>query len=627
MRRGLWSGWAVAAASLAAVGGMWSAGYGAESSEPSTANVVQAPPGPCVNGAADIGETYYPGVGNGGYDVTHYDLNLKYDPATRILDGKATITAAATQHLCRFNLDLRGLTVTSVKVNGAAATFTRDGRELIITPPQPLLPAGSFEVEVLYNGEPGPAPRDPDGFLDGWNYTEFGAYTSTPPQGADTWYPNNNWTHDKAAFTFTVTVPADRQVMSNGILVSNTINEAAGTSTWVWDAPDPMATYLATLQIGKYTILRGETSTGVPIINGIRPDQLTAQAQQRLTTIGPILDFFGERFGAYPFAATGVIVDLVNAGYQMEQQTRPIFTSANGLSALAHELAHQWWGDSVAMRRARDVWLSEGFATFSNWLWVEHTGGTTAHQAFLNQWNRTGTFWNNTVHDPGVVNQYQSATVYQRGALTLQALRRKIGDELFFRTLKAYHATFGGSTADTDDFVAIAQRESGQDLRDFFKQWLYTPGKPSDAYCYCFTPPATTGTVSGTVPATLSLTLGQPALFAPFTPGVAQDYLASTQATVVSSAADATLTVADPSPTAPGHLLNGGFSLPQALQVRAPDAFAPIGATPLTLRTWTAPMSNEPVQLEFKQAIGARDALRTGTYSKTFTFTLSTTNP
>ena len=96
---------------------------------------------------------------------------------------------------------------------------------------------------------------------------------------------------------------------------------------------------------------------------------------------------------------------------------------------------------------------------------------------------------------------------------------------------------------------------------------------------------------------------------------------------MVSSAADATLTVADPSPTAPGHLLNGGFSLPQALQVRAPDAFTPIGATPLTLRTWTAPMSNEPVQLEFKQAIGARDALRTGTYSKTFTFTLSTTNP
>ena len=154
-----------------------------------------APPTTCVNGAPDLGDTYYPGIGNGGYDVAHYDLDIKYNPTTHILDGKATITAAATQNLCRFNLDLRGLTVSSVKVNDAAATFTRDGRELIITPAQPLPAATAFTVEVLYSGEPGPAPRDPDGFIDGWNYTENGSYTSTPPQGADTWYPCNNTTH------------------------------------------------------------------------------------------------------------------------------------------------------------------------------------------------------------------------------------------------------------------------------------------------------------------------------------------------------------------------------------------------------------------------------------------------
>jgi hypothetical protein len=644
MRSGLWlkSGWVVAVGALAAMGGMAIAGFGATGApQPQRAAPVvakaAAPPTACVNGAGDLGDTYYPGIGNGGYDVTHYDLNLKYDPATRILDGKATITAAAIQNLCRFNLDLRGLTVTSVKVNGAPAQFTRDGRELIITPPAPLPAPSGFTVEVLYNGEPGPAPRDPSGFIDGWNYTENGAYTSTPPQGADTWYPNNNTTNDKAAFTFTVTVPADRQVMSNGILVSNTIDEAAGTSTWVWDAPDPMATYLATLQIGKYTIQRGETSTGIPIINGIRPDQLTAQAQQRLNNIGPILDFFSERFGPYPFVATGVIVDLTSVGYQMEQQTRPIFTSANGLSALAHELAHQWWGDNVAMRRARDVWLSEGFATFANWLWVEHTGGTTAQQAFNNQYARaaTQTFWNNTVVDPGVVNQYQSSTVYQRGAMTLQALRRKIGDDAFFRTLKAFHATFGGGVAETQDFVAIAQRESNMDLRDFFKVWLYTPGKPSETYCFCLVPPATPGAVNGTVPATLALTLGGPASFGAFTPAVARDYLASTTANVVSTAGDAALSIADPSSTATGHLVNGAFSLPQALQARATNAanqstvFANVGssAAPTPLLTWTGPTSNDAVSLEFKQAIAANDALRTGNYGKTVTLTLSTTSP
>ena len=258
MRRGLAAG--IAAAGAAGVlGGMAIAGFGVQATAPPGTKVVAvAPPTTCVNGAKEIGDTYYPGIGNGGYDVTHYDLNVKYDVHTRHLDGRARITAAATQNLCRFNIDLRGLTVTSVKVNDAPATFTRDGRELIITPAEALNAATGFLLEIDYNGEPGPAPRDPDGFLDGWNYTENGAYTSTPPQGADTWYPNNNTPNDKASFRFTVTTNADRQVMSNGVLVSNTVDEAAGTSTWVWDAPDPMATYLATLQIGKYTILRDD---------------------------------------------------------------------------------------------------------------------------------------------------------------------------------------------------------------------------------------------------------------------------------------------------------------------------------------------------------------------------------
>ena len=626
MRRGL-AGVIAAAGAAGVLGGMAIAGFGVQATPPpGTKLVAVAPPSTCVNGAKEIGDTYYPGIGNGGYDVTHYDLDLKYDVHTRLLDGKAKITAAATQNLCRFNIDLRGLTVTSVKVNDAPATYVRDGRELIITPAEALNAASGFVLEIDYNGEPGPAPRDPSGFIDGWNYTENGAYTSTPPQGADTWYPNNNTPNDKASFRFTVTTNADRQVMSNGVLISNTVDEAAGTSTWVWDAPDPMATYLATLQIGKYTIQRGTTASGIPFINGIRPDQLTEQAQTRLNNLGPILDFFGTKFGTYPFVASGVIVDLVTVGYQMEQQTRPIFTSANGLSALAHELAHQWFGDHVAIQRMRDVWLSEGFATFANWLWVENTGGTTAQAAFNNQWARAAntTFWNNTVHDPGVTNQYQSATVYQRGAMTLQALRNKIGDEAFFNTLKAYVSTFGGGTAGTNDFVAIAQRESGQDLRDFFKVWLYTPGKPSDVYCFCTTP--SQGTVTGDVPATLALTLGGPATFGTFTPGVARDYTASTTANVTSSAGDAALSIADPSAVSKGHLVNGAFALPSALQARATGAFVDVGTSP-TLLTWNGPVSNQSVPLEFKQSIGAGDALRTGSYSKLLTLTLSTTTP
>ena len=482
-----------AVAAVAAFGGMAITGFGGDGKPddvPIAQQVAAAPPTTCVNGAGDLGDTYYPGIGNGGYDVTHYDLNLGYNPTTHILNGSATITAAATQNLCRFNLDLRGLTVASVKVDGAAATWTRDGRELIITPAQPLRAATGFVVEVVYSGEPGPAPRDPDGFIDGWNYTENGSYTSTPPQGADTWYPCNNSTNDKATFTFNVTVPADRQVMSNGQLITNTVDEAAGTSNWVWEETEPMATYLATLNIGKFTILRDTTASGVPVINGVRPDQLTDLARSRLANIGPIIDFFGTRFGKYPFSSVGAIVDVTNAGYQMETQTRPEFTSANGLSALAHELAHQWFGDHVAVRRMRDVWLSEGFATFANWLWVENTGGTTA-QAVVQHQLRT-----RREHD--VLEQHRarsgrSQPVPERHGLHARrhdaaGAAPKIGDDAFFQTLKDYVATFGGGVASTQDFIAIAQRDSGQDLREFFRVWLYTPGKPSESYCYCLRP-------------------------------------------------------------------------------------------------------------------------------------------
>ena len=403
--------------------------------------------------------------------------------------------------------------------------------------------------------------------------------------------------------------------MSNGQLISNTVDEAAGTSTWVWEETEPMATYLATVNIGKFTILRDTTASGVPIINGVRPDQLTDLARTRLAGIGNIIDFFGTKFGQYPFSSVGAIVDVTNAGYQMETQTRPEFTCANGLSALAHELAHQWFGDHVAVRRMRDVWLSEGFATFANWLWVENTGGTTAQASFNTNYARAAntTFWNNTVFDPGVVNQYQNATVYTRGGMTLQALREKIGDDAFFQTLKDYVATFGGGVASTQDFIAIAQRDSGQDLRDFFKVWLYTPGKPNETYCYCDGARdrrAGRRQRAGDAGADARHRADVRRLH----PGVAKDYMATTTANVISTAGDATLSVGDSSPTAPGHLVNGTFSLPQAVQA-AGDATRGVrrrrSGRAADAADLDRPVSNDAVTLEFKQAIGATDALRT----------------
>ena len=283
----------------------------------------------------------------------------------------------------------------------------------------------------------------------------------------------------------------------------------------------------------------------------------------------------------------------------------------------------------------RDVWLSEGFATFANWLYTEHNGGTTAQQSFNTQYARASnnSLWTNQVVNPGVANQYQNATVYTRGGMTLQALRARIGDTAFFNTMRDYTATFGGGVATTEDFFAIAERDSGQDLREFMRVWLFTPGKPPESFCYCLVPPTTPGSIGGTVPQTLALTLGPAASFGAFVPAVAKDYVATGTANVVSTAGDAALSVSDTSAVAPGHLVNGSFVLPTAVQARATNAaspstsFGPVGGSPLVLLTWAAPVSNDAVTLEFKQPIGANDALRTGTYGKTLTFTLSSTQP
>ena len=325
-------------------------------------------------GAGDLGDTYYAGIGNGGYDVSHYDLNLKYNPDTKWLDGKATITAATTQHLCRFNLDLRGLTVSSVKVDGWARVHARRARADHHAA-DAVAALDRVRGRGPVRGEPGPAPRDPDGFLDGWNYTEYGAYTSTPPQGADTWYPNNNTTNDKAAFTFTVTVPADRQVMSNGIWSATRSTRppapppGCGTRPTRWRPTSPRC------KIGKYTIQRDTTAAASrsSTASGRTSSPPTAQhaAGHDRRDHGLLRRRSSARTRSWRRRDRRRDQRRLPDGDSRRGRSSPART---GCRALAHELAHQWFGDSVAVRRVRDVWLSEGFATFAAWMWTEHDG-------------------------------------------------------------------------------------------------------------------------------------------------------------------------------------------------------------------------------------------------------------
>jgi Peptidase family M1 domain/Peptidase M1 N-terminal domain/Immune inhibitor A peptidase M6 len=222
-------------------------------------------------GAAGAGDPYFPLDGNGGYDVKHYDLDVKYDPATDVLKGKATIEARATQNLSSFNLDFEGLTVRSIKVDGKSAEWSRDGGELTIVPRRGLRKDHKFETVVRYDGIPATIENPvvgPSGFF----HTDDGALVIGEPDVAATWFPVNDHPTDKASYTFRITAPADVQVVSNGVLKHE--RERRGWKTWTWDAREPMASYLAMMAIGEFDV-HAYRDDGIKFWDAIDTDLLT----------------------------------------------------------------------------------------------------------------------------------------------------------------------------------------------------------------------------------------------------------------------------------------------------------------------------------------------------------------
>lgn len=326
---------------------------------------------------------------------------------------------------------------------------------------------------------PSSPSTDPDGSIEGWVPTDDGAFVVGEPQGAPAWFPGNDHPTNKATFTFHATVPEGTTAVGNGRLLSQTTE--SGWTTFVWDSTEPMATYLATVTIGKFEITESTTPSGIPIYTAVDP-RLVKRSAAAVAKIPDIIEYYRQTFGPYPLSSTGAIIDYApNVGYALETQTRPVFCDApaDAIGTMPHELAHQWFGDSVSVRRWSDIWLNEGFATYSEWLWSEHTGGMTAQKLFERAYaGNKQSFWQITIADPGVVDMF-SDPVYDRGAMTLHALRGKVGDAVFFRILRQWVQTHRYGNATTTDFIKLSEKESGIDLTSFFDVWLYQKGKPT----------------------------------------------------------------------------------------------------------------------------------------------------
>jgi aminopeptidase N len=429
-----------------------------------------------IVGAPGVSDPVYPGLGNGGYDAVKYTIAIDTRPEDPTIRATTVIDAIAVADLGSFNLDLHGLTVRSIDVDGRPATFTRQGEEVVVTPSTPILSRAPFTTRVTYDGVPEPL-SDPDIGRVGWIDIGATSYVVGQPHGGHTWFPSSDHPSDKATFEIRITVPAAVTAVANGVLREK--QETGATTTWVWDQREPMATYLAIVAIGDFTIETGQGPRGIPLRH-VFATRLAPAAGNAMARTGEMIEVLESWFGTYPFATYGALVVDDGFGFALETQTLSLFPRSIAVRSTAseriqvHELAHQWFGDSLSLARWNDIWLNEGFATYAESLWFERTQpGYDIDREMLSYANKRF----GPIANPTADSLFADA-VYERGALVLHALRREVGDVLFSAIVLDYASTFRHSIVDTAAFVALVNRHIGRPMNDFFDQWLRSPVAP-----------------------------------------------------------------------------------------------------------------------------------------------------
>lgn len=427
-------------------------------------------------------DPYLPDNGNAGYRVSRYELDLEYKVAINRLSGSATITAVTLATLHTFTLDLSdALRVTKVWLNGQrAAQFATTGGKLRITLASKLPAGAALTIAVRYNGSPRPI-RTYWGDV-GFEELSNGVLVAGQPNGAASWFPCDDHPSAKASYRIQISTDKPYRAVANGELVSRRVK--AAHTTWIYEQVEPTSTYLITLQIGMYDSHRLPTAQ-IPM-QAVLPPRLRRNFDHDFARQPQMMKLFVKRFGPYPLS-TGytVLVTDDNLEIPLEAQGMSIF-GANHCDGrhrcerlIAHELAHQWFGNSVTARRWRDIWLHEGFASYAEWLWSEHSGEASAdelarhyHQRLLKSPHDL------LLSDPGPRNMFDDR-VYKRGAITLHLLRRNIGDENFFALLRDWTNRYRHGTVVTEDFTSLAANYSSVSLLPLWQAWLYSTKVPA----------------------------------------------------------------------------------------------------------------------------------------------------
>ena len=531
-----------------------------------------------IPGADGLGDPYYPKLGNGGYDVLHYNINLTIDMETNQISGSVEFVAVATQDLSSFNLDFLGFNILEVTVNGSPVSVVRNHAEMTIVLKSPIPAKGVFSVSIVYIGVPGvDLPPDLENYETGWTRYDQGVLVAGEPSGSSSWYPVNEHPLDKATYKFSITVKKPFVVAANGALQETIDN--GGSRTFVWGSSSPIASYLVTVAIAEFDIETEIGPNGI-LIRNYFGSGVSNSVRNDFDVTSDMLTYFTTIFGPYPFETYGVVVHDLDLRFALETQTLSVFgKSFTNQGVVSHELSHQWFGNSVSITSWQDIWLNEGFATYASVLWQEHRFGVLVADRSLRDYymgmavgepilrmSRSGlatylerfpldeviisplqtesalrSLFGYTLSDsqiarvadlipeqgaarsalPALIRQMNvgtrdfpashirdfliaiglesaldlapaiypppgnptpdllfSRSIYHRGALTLHALRLKVGDDLFFEILSTYAQRYKFGNASTADFIQLAEEISGIQLDSFFFAWLYASDIP-----------------------------------------------------------------------------------------------------------------------------------------------------